>query len=187
MLGSLRSLLHSLRRDPATITAPNGGRRPHRSRFQRRLVRRMRRLGLLPRDAPSSSASQNTAAALLPSSVPDAQPMLFSGEENTTSGQQEEQAPPLPQKVLPTPTEPVPEPWVLPPPPTPRFSGMMHTLRVRLFSPAAPCAAEVGNPHSTPTSPEDEDDVLLMPLAEPRFQSANEAAAWDPDDEPLLT
>lgn len=187
MLGSLRSLLHSLRRDPATITAPNGGRRPHRSRFQRRLVRRMRRLGLLPRDAPSSSASQNTAAALSPSSVPDAQPMLFSGEENTTSGQQEEQAPPLPQKVLPTPTEPVPEPRVLPPPPTPRFSGMMHTLRVRLFSPAAPCAAEVGNPHSTPTSPEDEDDVLLMPLAEPRFQSANEAAAWDPDDEPLLT
>lgn len=183
MLGGLRSLLHLLRRDPAAAAAA-GNRRPHRSRFQRRFLRRLRRLGFLPRTA--ASGSHNTATALSSSAVPDPQPVLFSGEENTTSGQQEEHAPPLPQKVPPTPAEALAEPQAALPP-TPRFSGMMQTLRVRLFSPAPPCSVEVGDPHSAPPSPEDEDDVLLLPLAEPRFPNATEAAAWDLEDEPLLT
>ncbi|XP_061445343.1 low-density lipoprotein receptor-related protein 10 [Rhineura floridana] len=187
VLGSLQSLLHLLRRDPSTNTAAIRGRRPHRNRFLRRIVRRMRRLGLLPRPAPTSSAA--TAATIATSSshsVPYTLPEPLSGEENTTSSQQEEQAPPLPQKVPPTPAEPVPQPQA-PPPPTPRLSGMMHTLRVRLFSPGPPCFMEAGDPLSIPASPEDEDDVLLVSLAEPQFHNVNAAAGWDADDEPLLT
>ncbi|XP_053121085.1 low-density lipoprotein receptor-related protein 10 [Hemicordylus capensis] len=191
MLGNLRSLLHLLRRDPAAAAASNGGRRPHRSRFVRRLVRRMRRMGLLPRAAPSSSSSSAAAAAAATTtasshSVLDTQPELVPGEENTTSVQQEEQAPPLPQKFPPTPAEPVLEPQA-PPPLTPRL-GMMHTLRVRLFPPAPPCSTVAGNPLSAPPSPEDEDDVLLVPLSEPQLQNAAVAAEdWSADDEPLLT
>ncbi|XP_015261774.1 PREDICTED: low-density lipoprotein receptor-related protein 10, partial [Gekko japonicus] len=184
VLGNLRSLLHLLRRDPAAATAPNGGRHPHRSRFLRRLVRRMRRWGLLPRPPPSSSATTTVTggAASSPQSAPDTQPELLSGEENTTSVQHEEQAPPLPQKVPPTP-EPLLEPQAPRPPPTPCLSGMMQTLRVRLFPPAPPCSVEAGDTLSVPPSPEDEDDVLLVPLTDPRLQNTD--ASWD--DEPLLT
>nr|XP_056719649.1 low-density lipoprotein receptor-related protein 10 [Euleptes europaea] len=182
VLGNLRSLLHLLRRDPAATA--NGGRHPHRSRFLRRLVRRMRRWGLLPRPAPSPSTTTTaTAATTSPShSALDTQPEPVLGEENTTSVQPEEQAPPLPQKV-PPPPEPLPEPQAPLPPPTPRLSGMMQVLRVRLFPPAPPSSVEAGDTFSTPPSPEDEDDVLLVPLTEPRLLS--EAAVWD--DEPLLT
>ncbi|XP_048373458.1 low-density lipoprotein receptor-related protein 10 isoform X2 [Sphaerodactylus townsendi] len=184
VLGNLRSLLHLLRRDPATTTATNGGRHPHRSRFVRRLVRRMRRWGLLPRPAPSSSPTTPASAATTSSSPSalDTQPAPVSGEENTTSAQREEQAPPLPQKVPPTP-EPLPEPLAPPPPPTPRLSGMMQILRVRLFPPAPLSSVQAGDTFSVPPSPEDEDDVLLVPLAEPRLQNTD--ATWD--DEPLLT
>ncbi|KAL8177222.1 UNVERIFIED_CONTAM: hypothetical protein K2H54_043454 [Gekko kuhli] len=184
MLGNLRSLLHLWRRDPAAAAAPNGGRHPHRSRFLRRLVRRMRRWGLLPRPPPSSSTTTTvtTGTASSPQSAPDNQPEQVPGEENTTSVQHEEQAPPLPQKVPPTP-EPLPEPQAPRPPPTPRLSGMMQTLRVRLFPPAPPCSVEAGDTLSVPPSPEDEDDVLLVPLTDPRLQNTD--ATWD--DEPLLT
>lgn len=184
MLGNLRSLLHLLRRDPPAANAANGGRHPHRSRFLRRLVRRMRRWGLLPRPPPSSSTATTATAAATSSShpAPDAQPELVSGEENMTSVPHEEQAPPLPQKVPPTP-EPLPEPQAPRPPPTPRLSGMMQTLRIRLFPPAPPCSVEAGDALSVPPSPEDEDDVLLVPLTEPQLQNTD--ASWD--DEPLLT
>ncbi|XP_054849446.1 low-density lipoprotein receptor-related protein 10 [Eublepharis macularius] len=185
MLGNLRSLLHLLRRDPAAAAAANGSRQPHRSRFQRRLVRRMRRWGLLPRPVPSSSAATTITAAAATSSlhsVPDILPESVSGEENTTSVPREEQAPPLPQKVPPTPA-PLPEPCAPPPHPTPRLSGMMQTLRVRLFPSAPPCSVEASDTLSVPPSPEDDDDVLLVPLTEPRLQ--NTVEVWD--DEPLLT
>ncbi|XP_060112501.1 low-density lipoprotein receptor-related protein 10 [Heteronotia binoei] len=184
MLGNLRSLLHLLRRDPAATAAANGGCHPHRSRFLRRLARRMRRWGLLPRAPPSSSTTTTVTADTTSSShsAPDTQPEVVSGEENTTSVQHEDQAPPLPQKVPPTP-EPFPEPQAPRPPPTPRLSGMMQTLRVRLFPPAPLCSVEAGDTLGVFPSPEDEDDVLLVPLTEPRLQNTD--ATWD--DEPLLT
>ncbi|XP_020665387.3 low-density lipoprotein receptor-related protein 10 [Pogona vitticeps] len=193
VLGNLRSLLHMIRRDPATATAPaNAGHRSHRSRFMRRLVRRMRRLGLLPRPAPASSASSSamgSAAAASTTTGTNASPEPFSGDENSVSGPQEEQAPPLPQKVPPTPAEPVPEPEAPPlpaPPPAPWHSGMFHIFRARLL-PVPSSSANQGDPLSAPPSPEDEDDVLLLPLTEPRVENANATANWDADDEPLLT
>lgn len=113
--------------------------------------------------------------------APDALPEQLSGEENVSSDRQEEQAPPLPQKVPPPSSEPVLESQA-PHPPSPRLSGVMHTLRVRLFSPPPPYSVEAGNPLSAPPSPEDDDDVLLVPLTEPQPQGAT----WDADDVPLL-
>ncbi|XP_062814298.1 low-density lipoprotein receptor-related protein 10 [Anolis carolinensis] len=182
MLGNLRSLLHLLRRQPTTAGATNGGHHQHRSRFVRRVVRRMRRLGLLPRSAPSSSAT--TTATTASPSVPDSTPEPSPGGE--VSGQTDEQAPPLPQKVPPCQAEPAQDPPA-PRPPTPRLSGMMHNLRVRLFSPVAPHSAEGGDPLSLPPSPEEEDDVLLVPLTESWLENINAAANLDADDEPLLT
>ncbi|XP_042331758.1 low-density lipoprotein receptor-related protein 10 isoform X2 [Sceloporus undulatus] len=184
MLGNLRSLLHLLRRDPTTTSpaAANGSRHSHRNRFLRRVVRRMRRMGLLPQPAPSSSTTTTTTSSS--HSVPENPSEPLSGAE--ISGQPDEQAPPLPQKVLPLPAEPAPEPQV-PHPPTPRLSGMMHTLRVRLFSPMPPCSEEGRDPLSIPPSPVDEDDVLLVPLTEPWLETINTTANWDADDEPLLT
>ncbi|XP_028558259.2 low-density lipoprotein receptor-related protein 10 [Podarcis muralis] len=193
VLGNLRSLLHMFRHDSAAAPAAGGNRRPHRSRFLRRLARRMRRLGLLPRPAPTTSTSAAAATTTTTTtttssshSAPDTLPEPLPGEENTTSGQLEEQAPPLPQKAPPPPAEPAPEPQS-PPPPTPRFSGMMRSLRVRLFSPVLPCSVEAGNPLSAPPSPEDEDDVLLVSLTVPDSESGSASADWAADDEPLLT
>uniref|UniRef100_A0A8D2LH41 Uncharacterized protein n=2 Tax=Varanus komodoensis TaxID=61221 RepID=A0A8D2LH41_VARKO len=184
MLGSLRSLLCALRHDPAT--AAPGGHRPHRSRFVRRLVRRMRRMGLLSRPAPASPSS--AAATSSPShAVPDAVPEPSPGDGDAPSAPQGDQAPPLPQKVPPAPAEPAPEPPAPPPGPPPRLSGMMRTLRLRLFSPAPPCFVEAPDPLSAPPSPADEDDVLLVPLAEPHLASNTSPVAWEADDEPLLT
>ncbi|KAJ7313116.1 hypothetical protein JRQ81_004386 [Phrynocephalus forsythii] len=186
VLGNLRSLLHMIRRDPGAPATANGGRRSHRSRLVRRLVRRMRRLGLLPRSAPSSSPNATGSTTTDSSSTAtDGPAEATSGDENSVSGQREEQAPPLPQKVPPTPTEPVPEPEV-PPPPTPWHSGMLHLLRTRLLPAPSPSANEE-NPLSAPPSPEEEEDVLLLPLTEPRLENINATANWDADDEPLLT
>ncbi|KAM6450962.1 low-density lipoprotein receptor-related protein 10 [Liasis olivaceus] len=187
VLGNLRGLLHLLRRDPASRPGAGGGRRFHHSRFLRRLTRRMRRLGLLPH--PANPASSSTAAAMTTpgSSSPSAPDDLVScGNEDASSHFPEDQPLPLPQKVPPTPAESTLEPEV--PRPAPRFSGVMHSLRVRLFSPTPPCSAEAGeDPLNTSPSLDDEDDVLLVPLTDPQLQSLHATASWDADDEPLLT
>lgn len=62
------------------------------------------------------------------------------------------------------------------------LSGVVQALRGRLLPslrPPGPTRASPG-PHTTVLSPEDEDDVLLVPLAEP--------GVWvvEAEDEPLL-
>uniref|UniRef100_A0A8C6VH70 Uncharacterized protein n=1 Tax=Naja naja TaxID=35670 RepID=A0A8C6VH70_NAJNA len=183
VLGNLRSLLHGLRRDPASPAGTNGARRPHQSRFIRRLTRRMRRLGLLPPSA-SPASSSTTASTVTPNSspAPDDLAEPSHGDGDASSQLPEDQPPPLPTKVPPVPAEPTPAPHV--PRPTPRFTGVMHSLRVRLFSPALSCSAEAGEERSTSPSPDDEDEVLLVPLTDPQLENFE---SWNGDDEPLLT
>ncbi|XP_026538894.1 low-density lipoprotein receptor-related protein 10 [Notechis scutatus] len=183
VLGNLRSLLHLLRRDPASPAGTNGACRPHQSRFVRRLTRRMRRLGLLPALAsPASSSTTASTAAPNSSPAPDdlAEPSHWNG--NVSSQLPEDQAPLLAAKVPPVPVEPTPAPHI--PRPTPRFTGVMRSLRVRLFSPTLTCSAEAGEERSMFPSPDDEDEVLLVPLTDPQLENFE---SWNGDDEPLLT
>ncbi|XP_053901606.1 low-density lipoprotein receptor-related protein 10 isoform X1 [Malaclemys terrapin pileata] len=163
LLGNLRSLLHLLQHEPV------GGRRARRPpRPLRRLLRRLRRWGLLPRSTPAAR----------PPAAPPAQPLpdAASQEEGGAAGGPDE-APPLPQKVPPS----GPEPPTAPPPTGPQRlpRGMMGALRGCLFPSPEGC----GEPPSLPPSPEGEDDVLLLPLAESRPSPPAEAL----DDDPLLT
>lgn len=166
LLGNLRSLIHILRHEPA------GSRRARRPpRPLRRLLRRLRRWGLLPRPAAR------------PAAAPPAQPPpdAPSQEEGGAAGGPDE-APPLPQKVPPPGLEPPAalSPTV-PPPAAPQRqpSGVMGALRGCLF----PSPERRGDPPSLPPSPEGEDDVLLLPLAESRSCPS----AGGLDDDPLLT
>lgn len=181
VLGNLRSLLHILRRDPASPPGPGGGRRPHQSRFVRRLTRRMRRLGLLRHPAsPASSTTASTGAPNSSASVDLAEPSR--GDGDASPQRPEDQPSPLPVKVPPTPAEPMPDLHI--PRPTPRFTGVMRSLRVRLFSSMPTCSAEAGDNRNTSPSPDDEDEVLLVPLTDPQLDNF---ANWNDDDEPLLT
>ncbi|XP_026575341.1 low-density lipoprotein receptor-related protein 10 [Pseudonaja textilis] len=183
VLGNLRSLLHLLRRDPASPAGTNGACRPHQSRFMRRLTRRMRRLGLLPALA-SPASSSTTASTVAPNSSPApddlAEPSRWDGD--VSSQLPEDQAPLLAAKVPPVPVEPTPAPHI--PRPPPRFTGVMRSLRVRLFSPTLTCSGEAGEERSMFPSPDDEDEVLLVPLTDPQLENFE---SWDGDDEPLLT
>lgn len=192
MLGNLRSLLQILRQD-ISPGGPSGGRRRQRGRSVRRLVRRLRRWGLLPRTNTPARApetrSQVTASAA-PSEAPD-DSTSQTCEAGAVGGQDGEQAPPLPVKPpIPTPsTLPAPATVSEPPGPLPSvplepslLSGVVQVLRGRLlpslWSPG-PTWTPAG-PHTTVLAPEDEDDVLLMPLAEP------EVWVVEAEDEPLL-
>lgn len=192
MLGNLRSLLQILRQD-MTPGSVSGGRRRQRGRSVRRLVRRLRRWGLLPRTNPSSRAPETRPQVTPPAAsleALDGSPGA-AREGGAVGGQDGEQAPPLPVKsslpfastspALPSVPEaqgPLPsvplEPSVL--------SGVVHALRGRLLPslwPQGPTWTPSG-PHTAVLAPEDEDDVLLMPLAEP--------GVWvvEAEDEPLL-
>lgn len=193
MLGNLRSLLQILRQD-MTPGGASGGRRRQRGRSMRRLVRRLRRWGLLPR-INSSARTPETRSQVTPSSAP---PEGLDGstgsacEGGAVGGQEGEQAPALPIKTpLPcastTPALPtVPEaPGPLPSVPLEPslLSGVVQALRGRLLPslwPPGPTWTPPG-PHTAVLAPEDEDDVLLMPLAEP--------GVWvvEAEDEPLLS
>jgi hypothetical protein len=192
VLGNLRSLLQILRQD-MTPGGASGGRRRQRGRSVRRLVRRLRRWGLLPRANPPARASETrpqvTPAAAPLEALDDSTGPAHEG--GAAGGQEGEQAPPLPVKspfppastssALPTISEaqgPLPsvplEPSLL--------SGVVQVLRGRLlpnlWSPG-PTWTPPG-PNMAVLAPEDEDDVLLMPLAEP--------GVWvvEAEDEPLL-
>lgn len=191
MLGNLRSLLQILRQD-MTPGSTSGGRRRQRGRSVRRLVRRLRRWGLLPRTNTPARAPETRSQVT--SSVPSEALDDSTGqacEGGAVGGQDGEQAPPLPIKT------PIPTPSTLPalatvsepPGPLPSvpvesslLSGVVQVLRGRLlpslWSPG-PTWTQTGT-HTTVLSPEDEDDVLLMPLAEP------EVWMVEAEDEPLL-
>lgn len=191
MLGNLRSLLQLLRQD-MTPGGPSGGRRRQRGRSVRRLVRRLRRWGLLPRTS-TPARTPETRSQVTPS-VPSEAPDDSTGqacEGGAVGGQDGEQAPPLPSK------SPIPTPSTLPAlgtvtePPGPLssvpvepslLSGVVQVLRGRLLPslwPQGPTWTPAG-PHTTVLAPEDEDDVLLMPLAEP------EVWVVEAEDDPLL-
>lgn len=192
VLGNLRSLIQILRQD-MTPGSTSGARRRQRGRSMRRLVRRLRRWGLLPRTNPPARTPE-TRSQVTPSTAP---PETLDGstgpaqEGGAVGGQDGEQAPPLPVKapLPPASTSPacptVPEaPGPLPAVPLEPslLSGVVQALRGRLLPslrPPGPTRASPG-PHTTVLSPEDEDDVLLVPLAEP--------GVWvvEAEDEPLL-
>ncbi|XP_025049326.1 low-density lipoprotein receptor-related protein 10, partial [Alligator sinensis] len=167
LLANLRSVLHVLRQD----AAGTGGRRARRPpRPLRRLLRRLRRWGLLPRPSPAPRAP---AAAPSPPEGGGA----TADADTTTASQAEEQAPPLPQKAPPPGAESTAAPpQALPPAPQPS-GGVLRALRGRLFP--------VGDAPGPSPSVEEEDDVLLLPLAEPR--PCLSLPTSDADDEPLLT
>lgn len=191
VLGNLRSLLQILRQD-MTPGGPSGGRRRQRGRSVRRLVRRLRRWGLLPRTNTPARAPE-TRSQVTPS-VPSEALDDSTGqacEGGAVGGQDGEQAPPLPIKApIPTPsTLPALAAVTEPPGPLPSvpvepslLSGVVQVLRGRLlpslWSPG-PTWTPAG-PHTTGLAPEDEDDVLLLPLAEP------EVWVVEAEDEPLL-
>lgn len=192
VLGNLRSLLQILRQD-ISPGGPSGGRRRQRGRSVRRLVRRLRRWGLLPRTNTPARApetrSQVTASVAPSEALDDSTSQTC--EAGAVGGRDGEQAPPLPIKP------PIPTPSTLPAPatvselpgPLPSvplepslLSGVVQVLRGRLlpslWSPG-PTWTPAG-PHTTVLAPEDDDDVLLMPLAEP------EVGVVETEDEPLL-
>ncbi|KAG8509424.1 Low-density lipoprotein receptor-related protein 10 [Galemys pyrenaicus] len=192
VLGNLRSLLQILRQD-MTPGGASGARRRQRGRSVRRLVRRLRRWGLLPRTStqvrtPETRSHVTPSAAPLEGQDSSTGPAL---EDGAVGGQDGEQAPPLPVKAplpsastspaLPTVAEaPVPLPSV--PPEPSLLSGVVQALRGRLLPslrPPGPIRTPPG-PHTTVLPPEDEDDVLLVPLAEPGV------CVVEAEDEPLL-
>lgn len=191
MLGNLRSLLQILRQD-MTPGGTSGGRRRQRGRSVRRLVRRLRRWGLLPRTNTPARAPETRSQAT--PSVPSEALDDSTGqacEGGAVGGQDGEQAPPLPIK------SPIPTPSTLPalatasepPGPLPSvpvesslLSGVVQVLRGRLLPslfPPGPTWTPTGT-HTAVLPLEDEDDVLLMPLAEP------EVWVVEAEDEPLL-
>ncbi|XP_006835516.1 PREDICTED: low-density lipoprotein receptor-related protein 10 [Chrysochloris asiatica] len=188
VLGNLRSLLQILRQD-MTPGGTTGARRRQRGRSVRRLVRRLRRWGLLPRTNPPARTPE-TRSQVTPSTSPFEAPDGSTGpahEGGAVGGQDGEQAPPLPIKApLPSASAPPAIPDVTGPlPSTPLepslLSGMVQVLRGRLLPSLrtpGPTRTPPG-PH-TVLSPEDEDDVLLLPLAEP------EVWVVEAEDEPLL-
>ncbi|XP_023363922.1 low-density lipoprotein receptor-related protein 10 [Otolemur garnettii] len=192
VLGNLRSLLQLLRQD-MTPGGASGARRRPRGRFVRRLVRRLRRWGLLPRSNPPARAPE-TRSQVTPSAAPlealDGN-TVPTREGGAVGGGDGEQAPPLPIKApLPSPSTsqplpPVPEaPEPLPSLPVEPslLSGVVQALRGRLLpslgSPGP--TRSLPGPHTAALAPEDEDDVLLVPLAEPGVRVV------ETEDEPLL-
>lgn len=192
VLGNLRSLLQILRQD-MTPGAASGARRRQRGRSVRRLVRRLRRWGLLPRANPPARTPE-TRSQVTPSAAPLEALDGSTGparEGGAVGGQDGEQAPPLPAKA------PLPSSSASPAPPTVSeapgplpsaplepslLSGVVQALRGRLLPslrPPGPTRTPP-EPHIPVLSPEDEDDVLLLPLAEP--------GVWvvEAEDEPLL-
>jgi len=192
VLGNLRSLLQILRQD-VTPGAASGARRRQRGRSVRRLVRRLRRWGLLPRAHPPARTPE-TRSQVTPSAAPLEALDGSTGparEGGAVGGQDGGQAPPLPVKApLPsTSTSPAPATVSEAPGPLPSvplepslLSGVVQALRGRLLPSLRPPgpARSPPEPHTTALSPEDEDDVLLLPLAEPGL--------WvvEAEDEPLL-
>lgn len=192
VLGNLRSLLQILRQD-MTPGGATGARRRQRGRSMRRLVRRLRRWGLLPRTNPPArtpeTRSQVTSSAAPPETLDGSTGLASEG--GAVGGQDGEQAPPLPVKApLPPASTSAAFPTVSEAPgPLPSaslepslLSGVVQALRGRLLPslrPPGPTRDPPG-PHTTVLSPEDEDDVLLVPLAEP--------GVWvvEAEDEPLL-
>lgn len=192
VLGNLRSLLQILRQD-MTPGAPSGARRRQRGRSVRRLVRRLRRWGLLPRTNPSTRAPEARSQAT-PSATPPEAPDGTTDparEGGAVGGQDGEQAPPLPVKDSLPPATSSPAPPTAPEAPGPvslvslepsLLSGVVQALRGRLLPslrPPGPTRTPPG-PHTPVLPSEDEDDVLLVPLAEP--------GVWvvEAEDEPLL-
>lgn len=198
MLGNLRSLLQILRQD-MTPGGAAGARRRQRGRSMRRLVRRLRRWGLLPRTNPPARTSE-TRSQVPPSDAPLEALDSSTGparEVGAVGGQDGEQAPPLPVKAPLPSASTSPAPSTVPEAPRPLpsaslepslLSGVVQALRGRILpglrspGPARPPVPTrtPPEPHTIVLSPEDEDDVLLVPLAEP--------GVWivEAEDEPLL-
>ncbi|XP_049581486.1 low-density lipoprotein receptor-related protein 10 [Syngnathus scovelli] len=184
---SLRGILQLLRQD--AVTSPHRRRRP---RVVRRLVRRMRRWGLIPRQPsrPSQTAGQRPPDAAPPDQEPA--PAAPGGSSSSAEGAQR----PAPQKVSlsvrappASRASPPPPPPYAPPaeapqtPPVavpaggPSLASILHTLglSLSLFRASPPS----GN--SAPLSASPDDDVLLTPLCD------DDAASDEDDDVPLLT
>lgn len=192
VLGNLRSLLQILRQD-MTPGGASGARRRQRGRSVRRLVRRLRRWGLLPRTtAPNRAAETRTQGASSTATPESLESTAGAAREGgAVGGQDGEQAPPLPVKApLPSAsTSPAPRPMAEAPEPVPSgplepalLSGVVQALRGRFLPglrPPGPTWPPPGS-HAAVLAPEDEDDVLLVPLAEP--------GVWvvEAEDEPLL-
>ncbi|XP_001379916.2 low-density lipoprotein receptor-related protein 10 [Monodelphis domestica] len=189
VLGNLRSLLQILRQDVSS-GGSSSARRRQRGRSARRLVRRLRRWGLLPRANPPSRAPDSSLqTASTPSTIDAPEGSQGTPLEGAIGGREPEEAPPLPVKVPLSstnspciPPEDPPPPITPPPPPSSLLSGVVQALRGRLMpslrSPTPPQA--IPDPRTVPPSQEEEDDVLLLPLAEP--------GPWvGEEDEPLLT
>uniref|UniRef100_A0A6I8NHQ1 LDL receptor related protein 10 n=1 Tax=Ornithorhynchus anatinus TaxID=9258 RepID=A0A6I8NHQ1_ORNAN len=181
VLGNLRSLLQILRHDGAVGARAGGSRRRQRSRTVRRLVRRLRRWGLLPHSAPPARTPEpGPPGPTAPSASPS--PEGAAAEGGAAGGRDPEEAPALPVKVPPPPTTPPrgpPEPPAVPPPSL--LSGVVQALRGRFLTgprPPDPAAAATPDPRGGLPVLEDEDDVLLLPLAEP--------GPWEAEDELLL-
>lgn len=191
VLGNLRSLLQILRQD-MTPGGASGARRRQRGRSVRRLVRRLRRWGLLPRANPPAPTPE-TRSQVTPSAAPLEALDDSTGpacEGGAVGGQDGEQAPPLPVKaplpsasmspalpIVPETLGPLPSAFVEPS----LLSGVVQALRGRLLpSLQTPGPTRTPAGPTTVPSPEDEDDVLLVPLAEP--------GVWvvEAEDEPLL-
>uniref|UniRef100_A0A8I3W187 LDL receptor related protein 10 n=1 Tax=Callithrix jacchus TaxID=9483 RepID=A0A8I3W187_CALJA len=193
VLGNLRSLLQILRQD-MTPGGASGARRRQRGRLMRRLVRRLRRWGFLPRTSTPARASE-ARSQVTPSAAPLESLDGGTGpghEGGAVGGQDGEQAPPLPIKAPLPSASTSPAPATVPEAPGPLpslplepslLSGVVQALRGRLLpslGPPGPTRSPPG-PHTAVLAPEDEDDVLLVPLAEP--------GVWvvEAEDEPLLT
>ncbi|XP_019714076.1 low-density lipoprotein receptor-related protein 10 [Hippocampus comes] len=193
---SLRGILQLLRQD--AVTSPHRRRRP---RFVRRLVRRMRRWGLIPRQP--SRPSQTAGAGQQPPEVAPADQESSRAAPAGSSSSAEGANRPVPQKLslstqAPSPScaSPPPPPYSPPAPPSeapqtppvaippssPSLASIFHTLGVSLSlfraSPSSGNSMPLSASPSYSSSSCSDDDVLLIPLSE---DTASD------DDVPMLT
>lgn len=213
VLGNIRAFLQILRQDQSQA-AP--GRRRRRGRHARRVLRRLRRWGLLPRSAVASSfggSDGNSGPPPLGTDVAD------TGDGTTTrqavaslpeTGSPSE-APPLPTKIPPSSAD-ASDSRAVQEPATPRemtaprgteqyptvaftnfgaaLSDVVHALRGRLFSQQSrrsPGGPEMLLPTQHTPPADDDDDVLLLPLAEARGYPPQQAAGETLPWNPTLT
>ncbi|XP_077356423.1 low-density lipoprotein receptor-related protein 10 [Festucalex cinctus] len=194
---SLRGILQLLRQD--AVASPHRRRRP---RFVRRLVRRMRRWGLIPRQ-PSRPSQAASGGHQPPDAAPhDQEPPCAAPAGSSSSAESANrpaprkaalstQAPPPPSASPPPPpyappAPPAEAPQTPPPavpPSSPSLASIFHTLGMSLSLFRASPSSPSGNSMPLSASPSfssssSDDDVLLIPLSED---------AVSEDDVPMLT
>ncbi|XP_069489958.1 low-density lipoprotein receptor-related protein 10 [Ambystoma mexicanum] len=208
VLGNIRAFLQILRQDQSQA-APS--RRRRRGRHARRVLRRLRRWGLLPRSTVTSAFSSTESTPGQPPMPPTTETSgtehdaaTHNGVTVLTENENTSQAPPLPTKLPPVPLD-TQDPLPVHEPAMPQGAGLptivafssfsttlsdvVQSLRGRLFS--QPSRRSTGDPeillpaHPIPPA-DDDDDVLLLPLAEACALSPQQVAAeqMHPDIQP---